>query len=181
VQGRRIDERSREELEQALLRERQTRARLERLRLVQQHLSGSLNPEEVRTALLALATGVEGSSAAMLVKETRGVFAYRCRDGGAETTGVLENGSSALRAIVAARTARAELAVADDDGRRLAVLDLGGDESGRESSSSTGCTSHSATTTSPSSRSSRGRRARRSRTRASTSGSTGSPRRSSAA
>jgi serine phosphatase RsbU (regulator of sigma subunit) len=46
---------------------------------------------------------------------------------------VLENGSSALRAIVAARTARAELAVADDDGRRLAVLDLGGDESGRES------------------------------------------------
>jgi serine phosphatase RsbU (regulator of sigma subunit) len=133
VQSRQIDERSREELEQALLRERQARARLERLRLVQQRLSGSLDPDEVRAALLAVAKDVDGASSAMLVSEHRGAFAFRSVDGGPETAGVLGEGSPVLRAVVAARAARAELALAaGDDGRRLVVLDLGGDEAGRE-------------------------------------------------
>ena len=50
----------------------------------------------------------------MLVRRPAACSTYRCRDGAAETTGVLEDDSPVLRAIVAARTTRAELALATE-------------------------------------------------------------------
>ena len=122
-------------LQRAHLAERRARLRVERMREVQHDLSGSLDAEAVRTRLLELALELGGSASATIVTDAPTALPYRriVRGTRREIRGALEPGSSLARAFAALDGSGSGLStVVDEEGRRLLVLDLGGDVETRE-------------------------------------------------
>jgi serine phosphatase RsbU (regulator of sigma subunit)/CHASE3 domain sensor protein len=120
-------------LQQAHDRERRARTRVERMRSIQQQLSGSLDAAEVRRALLRLPLQLDGFVSAALVVETPGGLVVRRGEPGAGPESREIADDAVERAIAGLGSAGRDIVTGlDGNGSRIVVLDLGGDADERE-------------------------------------------------